>query len=496
MPKAASKPRTSKSKTRASSSGGAKGATAPAKKGGGKKRSKAFAFPDYKTALKWVYDRVDIERTRLSRVDPKVFKLDRMRKIMEHLGNPEQSLRCVHVAGTNGKGSICAMLTACLRECGYTVGTYTSPHLIDIRERITINDHMVSYAQFMDSLARVAEAVDALPPRLGPATFFEVVTAAAFVHFAEQAVDVAVIEVGLGGKLDSTNIITPDVALVGAIGKDHTQLLGATTELIAEQKAGIFKPGVPALTIQQEAPVIAAMRRVAESVGAQFEVVGGDVEFSCRFEANPPLGPHMRVGLTTPRVTFEHVPVPLQGEHQAQNCGLVLAAIDKLAERGFEAPEHKVIAGLEKTRLPGRMELAWRQPKVLLDGAHNAQAVTALVKSVGAHVQYDSMIVIFGCAADKDMDAMLSAVSMGADKVIFTRTKHNPRAALPQELARRFTEVSGKMCQSAETLEDALAIAVRAAGREDLICITGSFYLVGEAKRLLAEKAAKAGVEV
>lgn len=497
MPKAASKPQPTKTKPRSATATRAKSASAPAKKSGGKpKKSKAFAFPDYKTALKWVYDRVDVERTRPSRVDPKVFKLDRMRRIMEQLGNPEQSLRCVHVAGTNGKGSICAMLTACLRECGYTVGTYTSPHLIDIRERITINDHMISYAHFMDALARVAEAVAAVPAKLGPPTFFEVVTAAAFVHYAEQAVDVAVVEVGLGGLLDSTNIITPDVAVVGAIGKDHTQLLGNTLEQIAEQKAGIFKPGVPALTFQQEAPVIAAMRRVAESVGAHFEVVGGDVEFSCRFEANPPLGPHMRVGLTTPRVTFEHVPVPLAGEHQAPNCGLVLAAIDKLAERGFEAPEHKVIAGLEKTRLPGRMELAWRQPKVLLDGAHNAQAVTALVKSVGAHVQYDSMIVIFGCAADKDMDAMLSAVSMGADKVIFTRTRHNPRAALPQELARRFTEVSGKMCQSAETLEDALAIAVRAAGREDLICITGSFYLVGEAKRLLAEKAAKAGVEV
>ncbi|HBS29966.1 MAG TPA: hypothetical protein DEB06_11100, partial [Phycisphaerales bacterium] len=342
MPKAPSKARTTKPGVRSGSSPRPKSADAVGGGGGAKrptpggKRSKAFSFPDYKTALKWVYDRTDIERTRPSRIDPKVFKLDRMRKIMEHLGNPERSLRCVHVAGTNGKGSICAMLTACLRECGYTVGTYTSPHLMDIRERITINDHMVSYSHFADSLSRVAEAVAALPARYGEATFFEVVTAAAFVHFAEQAVDIAVIEVGLGGKLDSTNIITPEVALVGAIGKDHTQILGATVDLIAEQKAGIFKPGVPALTFQQEAAAVGAMRRVAQDVGALFEVIGGDVDFSCRFEANPPLGPHMRVGLATPRFTFEHVPVPLQGEHQAPNCGLVLAAIDKLVERGFE----------------------------------------------------------------------------------------------------------------------------------------------------------------
>lgn len=455
------------------------------------KKSRAPVFANYHAALEFLYDRVDIERMRASRIDPKVFKLDRMRSLLEALGNPHEALRCVHVGGTNGKGSICAMVTSCLRQCGYTVGTYTSPHLIDLRERIMINGSVISHHAITDILGRVATATKKIPPRLGAPTFFEVMTAVSLVQFAEEAVDAAVMEVGLGGKFDSTNVITPEVAAVGSIGFDHMPLLGDTLEKIAEQKAGIFKKGVPALTFQQDKSAVEAMRRVAEEVGASFQVVGDDIEFSLRFEANPQLGPHMRVGLSSERVTFEHIPVPLPGEHQAHNCGLTLAILDKLIERGFELPESKIIAGLESVQIPGRMELAWKEPRIILDGAHNAPAMNALMKSIGAHVPYDSMIVIFGCAADKDIDDLLKKVSLGADKVIFTRARNNARAADPKELARRFNEICQKMCQATETLEEALSVAVRAAGRDDLVCITGSFYLVGEAKKMLAERLEK-----
>ena len=448
-------------------------------------------FGGYQSALKWLYERMDIERTRASRIDPKVFKLDRMRFLLESLGNPQETLRCVHVAGTNGKGSICAMLTSCLREGGFTVGTYTSPHLVDLRERIQIDGTLISHHAFTDTMGRVAGAAAAIPERMGEPTFFEAVTAAAFLHFADQAIDVAVVEVGLGGRLDSTNVIIPEVAAVASIGFDHTQLLGDTLEKIAEQKAGIFKKGVPALTFQQDKVVVETMRRVASEVGAVFQVVGQEIDFSYRFEANPQLGPHMRVGLSTPRSTFEHISVPLPGEHQAYNCGLVLAVLDKLAERDLHVPETKVISGLAKTEVPGRMELVWKQPRVMIDGAHNAPAVSALMKSVGAHVPYDSLIVIFGCAADKDIDELLKRVALGADKVIFTKARNNTRAADPKDLAKRFNESSGKMCQVAETLDEALSVAVRAAGREDLILITGSFYLAGEAKKQLGDKAEK-----
>lgn len=461
-----------------------------------KKRRQGYSFPNYQAALKYLFERTDVEKLHMGRIDPKVFKLDRMAKLMDLLGNPHESLRCIHVAGTNGKGSVVAMLGSCLRECGYTVGTYTSPHLTDIRERIVINGQPISHHFFTDLAGRVAEAEQQLPERLGPATFFELITALGLLHFADQAVDVAVIEVGLGGKLDSTNVINPEVSIVTAIDFDHTQILGKTLPAIAEQKAGIFKKGAAALTIQQPAGVVDVMRAAAAAVGTTLQVVGTDIEFSYRFEANPPLGPHMRVGLSTDRVTYEHVPVPLPGEHQALNCGLVLAAIEKLMERGFELPSAKVVAGLEKTTIPGRMELASREPRILLDGAHNPGAVAALMKSIGAHVPYDSMVVIFGCAADKDIDEMLKRLAGGADKVIFTRAQNTPRAADPRDLLRRFTDQTGKMGQLAENFESALTIARRAAGREDLICVTGSFYLVGEAKKLIEEKKAKPAVQV
>jgi dihydrofolate synthase/folylpolyglutamate synthase len=484
-PRAAKASPPSKARTKSAAKANAIAEQKPVKKG------KAPVFANYHAALEWLHDRLDVERTRPGRIDPKVFKLDRMRHLMEALGNPQDSLRCVHVGGTNGKGSICAMVTQCLRECGYTVGMYTSPHLIDLRERIQINGSVISHHAFTDILGRVCAATKKLSPRLGVPTFFEVMTAVAFVQFAEEAVDAAVIEVGLGGKLDSTNIIIPEVAAVGSIGWDHMQLLGDTLDKIAEQKAGIFKKNVPAITFQQDKSVVETMRRVAEEVGAIYQVVGDDIEFSLRFEANPQLGPHMRVGLSSERVTFEHIPVPLPGEHQAHNCGLTLAILDKLIERGFELPESKIISGLESVHIPGRMELASKEPRIILDGAHNPPAMNALMKSIGAHVAYDSMIVIFGCAADKDLDDLLKKVSLGADKVIFTKARNNQRAADPKDLARRFNEVCQKMCQTTDTLEEALSVAVRAAGRDDLICITGSFYLVGEAKKMLAERDAR-----
>lgn len=456
-----------------------------------RKRRRLKPFANYQAALKYLLDRVDLEKIHAGRVDPKAFKLERMVRLMDLLGNPQDGLRCVHVGGTNGKGSVVAMLGSCLRECGYTVGAYTSPHLIDIRERIAINGQPISHYFFTELMARVAHAAEDMPERLGPPTFFELVTALGFLHFAEQAVDVAVIEVGLGGKLDATNVIRPEVAAVAQIDFDHMQLLGRTLGAIAEQKAGIYKKGVPALTFQQHKEAMEALRRVAAENGAPLQVVGEDIEFSYRFEANPQLGPHMRVGLSTDRVTFEHVPVPLPGEHQAMNCGLVLAIIEKLIERGFELPEQKIVAGLEKTVHPGRMEMAWKEPRILLDGAHNPGAIAALTKSIGAHVPYDSLIVIFGCAADKDIDQVLGRLAGGADKVIFTRAASTPRAADPKELARRFIESSGKMAQVAQSFEEALSIARRAAGRDDLICVTGSFYLVGEAKKYLDDRRAR-----
>jgi dihydrofolate synthase / folylpolyglutamate synthase len=324
-------------------------------------------------------------------------------------------------------------------------------------------------------------------------------TAMAFVHFAEEAVDIAVIECGLGGRLDSTNVITPLVSIVTSISLDHTQILGDTLEKIAKEKAGIFKPGVPAITCPQKPGVLDAMRAVAANAGAPFHVVGDDIDFSYRFEQPAPgtprtgagAGPVVRATLTSPRHNFEHIAVPLKGEHQAANCGLALAAIDCLAERGFKTPVSLVTQGMTQVACPGRLELVWDSPKVVLDGAHNADSMKCLVKALGAHFTYDSLVVIFGCACDKDIPGMLTQLDLGADKVIFTKARDNKRAADPRELHKRFTDLTGKMSQVADDFEAAVNIARRAVTRDDLICVTGSFYLVGEARKYLKELAAK-----
>ena len=436
-------------------------------------------------ATRYLMARPDFERLRPAKYGEETFKLDRMHKLMDLLGNPHQKIKTVHVAGTNGKGSTVAMIASMLRESGYAVGVYTSPHLIDMRERVQIDGNLIPKNDFVDTVRSVAKAAEKLGEQ---ATFFELMTAVSFAYFAQQAVDIAVVEVGLGGRLDSTNVITPLVSIVTSIDLDHTKLLGGTKALIAREKAGIFKKGVPALFFEQDPEVDAVMREMAQAVGAELRIVNKDIEFSSRFCVTPDLGPHTRVCMYTKNSRLEHVPVPLQGEHQASNCGLALAAVDVLKNFGFELPEDKLTAGLAATKIPGRMEVVSHRPRVLCDGAHNPAAVNALMRCVGAHVPYDSMVCVFGCCADKDIAEMIDKVNLGADKVIFTRASSTPRAASPEDLQKLFQERSGKMSQIARTVPEAIDMAIRGVSREDLICVTGSFYVVGEALKYISEK--------
>ncbi len=436
-------------------------------------------------AMKFLSTLADYEKLRIVRYNSDNFDLDRMRALLKKIGNPQDTFRSVHVAGTKGKGSTCTMIASMLQACGYRVGLYTSPHLVDIRERIVINGEMIAAVDF----ARLAKLVEPLALKAKPTpSYFDVLTAIAFKHFAEQKVDIAVVETGLGGRLDSTNVLKPEVTAITSISKDHMAQLGHTLAKIAEEKAGIFKPGVPAVTVQQDSSVEPVLQRVAQKVGAPLDICGKTIEFSYRFEASRMLGRHNRVCLTTQTSKFEHLAVPLFGEHQAINCGLALAVIDKLKGRGIPIDDNKAMEGLAKTTIEGRMELFNLTPKVLVDGAHNAASIDAMMRAIGQHIPYDSMIVIFGCCGDKDVDGMLERITSGADKVIFTRV-NNIRSADPNELAARYVEQYGKMAQVAATLEEALSIANRAVTKEDLICITGSFYLVGDAKKHFAAAA-------
>ncbi|MEM6750298.1 MAG: folylpolyglutamate synthase/dihydrofolate synthase family protein [Planctomycetota bacterium] len=445
---------------------------------------------NYTTALRWLYAHVDHERLRTVKYDDKTFSLSRMKRLLNLLGDPQEQIKCVQVAGTKGKGSTCAMLASMLGAAGYAVGSYSSPHLVDLRERITVGGQMISYADAADVFRRIAEVEAKFVAGrgiAGPPTFFEILTAAALLYFADQAVDLAVLETGLGGRLDCTTAVTPLVVGLTAISLDHTHLLGDTVEAIAREKAGVFKPDVAAVSVQQDKAVTKVLKACAEEAQTPLQFTGKDIDFSLRFEASKELGPHSRVCLTSKTSQFEHLAVPLKGEHQAHNCGLALAMIDKLKAHGFNPPEADVIRGLAETHLPGRMEQVLARPRVFIDGAHNAASIQALIRSLGAHLQYDSLVLVFGCGADKDVQGMLQQVALGADKVIFTRAKSNPRAVEPADLHKQFSELTPKMAQVAGDLPSALKLASRAVSREDLIVVTGSFYLVGEARKYLLD---------
>jgi dihydrofolate synthase/folylpolyglutamate synthase len=442
----------------------------------------------FSRALRYLGSLSDYERLRIVRYTNQNFDLDRMRVLLKRLGNPQDTYKTVHVAGTKGKGSTCTMVAAMLQASGYKVGLYTSPHLVDVRERIQINGVMIPTADF----ARLVRIVEPIVARMKPTpSYFDVLTAIAFKYFADQKVQIAIIETGLGGRLDSTNVIKPEVTAITSISKDHMAQLGNTLGKIAAEKGGIFKHNVPALSVMQDPDAEAALKAAAEKVGAPLEVVGKEIEFSYRFESSRMLGPHNRVCLTTANTKFEHLAVPLVGEHQAINCGLALSIIDKLKGRGFVINDMHAMEGLKTLNMPGRMEQISTNPRVIVDGAHNAASVDAFMRAIGQHVPYDSMVLIFGCCSDKDVVGMLEKITGGADKVIFTKVD-NIRSANPYELAQQYTELYGKMAQVADSLDEALGIANRAVTKEDLVCITGSFYLIGEAKKYFTAKQAAA----
>jgi len=441
------------------------------------------AFRTYEQALDYLFTRTDYEKQQKLRYNVTTFDLERMNALLRNMGSPHKKTKSVHIAGTKGKGSTATMLARMMEANGYKVGLYTSPHVSTLHERIAINTEMITRKELLGLMNRVQPILEKMAKKNSCPTFFEIMTAMAFLHFADKKVDIAVIETGLGGRLDSTNVIIPKVVGITSISIDHQNLLGPTIEHIAREKAGIFKKGIPVVTVPQDPAAMKVLKKQAAAVKAPLTITGRDIDFSYRFESSREHGPHTRICLTTPTSKFEHLRVPLPGEHQALNCGLALAMLDALKGQGFAINDEKAIAGLTHVHMSGRMEMVCHDPRILVDAAHNAASIRALIQAIGQHVPYDSMIIIFGCNSDKDVRGMLTELQYGADKVIFTRS-NSPKAVWPPDLAEMYSEICGKMCQSTLSLAEALRVAKSAISREDLICITGSFYLVGQVKQL------------
>ncbi len=458
-------------------------------KGRGSLEIPSGPFVDYDAAIDFLNSRVNFEQLHAHKLKNESFKLDRMHALVKELGDPHLAVPVVHIAGSKGKGSTCAMLESCLRSSGYTTGLFTSPHLVDERERVQINGVMVGKDRFGEALALCKDAAGKVSKVHGHATYFELLTALAFVIFAQEAVDIVILETGLGGRLDCTNVVTPVAVGLTSIQLEHTAVLGKTLQKIAAEKAGIMKPGVKAISVPQSEEVLEVFAQRAGEIGADLTVLGEEMFYSCRFQSTNARGPHPKVCVGQGDGCFEHMSVPLLGEHQGANCGLALAIILALRENGFDLPEQQVISGLEYTSREGRLEQVNERPRVFVDGAHTPESVRETLKAVAQQVGFDSLVVVFGCSADKQIDGMLNECTTWADKMIFTQASTNARAMDASELATRFTEITKKSCESYPTPTQAIQAAGKSLGANDVLLILGSFYIAGEVKQLFDAKA-------
>lgn len=432
-------------------------------------------FASYESAVAWLTESTDYERMRRVRYNADTFNLDRMQALAAAVGHPERRLRFVHIAGTKGKGSTAAMVEALLREHGLRTGLFTSPHLVDLRERIQIDRQWIDRELMRRMTGRVAEAVEGGLAESGP-TFFELTTAIALAAFVEAGVEVAVMEVGLGGRLDSTNIIRPEAAIITSISIDHIHQLGGTLPLIAREKAGIIKSGVPTVVAPQPAEALAVIVETARDRGSPLVRVGQEVtlDWTAAFdEAGRPAG---RVTVRTPRATYADLSLPLAGRVQGTNAACAVVAAEIVLGERMEP--QKVAAALAGVEWPGRMQTFPGPVTVILDGAHNADSVRQLLAAVAEYYPALPSVVVFASAADKDIPGMMAALAECRSQVIFTRT-NNPRAADPQDLAASLTAAGGTPLGAFDQPTDSVRAAREAVRGNGVIVICGSLYLVG-----------------
>ena len=407
------------------------------------------------------------------------FGLENTFQLAALAGNPQDRLRFIHVAGTNGKGSTCAMLESIYRAAGLRVGLFTSPHLVSFRERIQINRQLVSEADVVRLVEQLQPLLKTFPTGHHP-TFFEVVTVMALNFFAEQKCDLVIWETGLGGRLDATNIVTPLASVITNIALDHQPWLGDTLEKIAAEKAGIIKPGVPIITAADDPDALAVMERTAREKNAPLTPVAADV--------NPPQTSEISAAFCRGAATL-----PLLGEHQKANAALALATVEVLQNK-IPVSDAAIRNGLATVAWPGRLQLVVRPSgqKILLDGAHNVAGAKTLRKTVENNFPVEKRTLILGALQDKDWRQICEVLAPLAAR-IFTVPVASERAANPRELAAACRAVNPA---AGIVAGESLAEALTGAEADDFVLITGSLYLVGEALERLGLSSANGGERV
>jgi dihydrofolate synthase/folylpolyglutamate synthase len=421
----------------------------------------------------------------------RVFGLDRVRRVLHELGDPHLQYRVVHVAGSKGKGTVCECVCSGLTSAGVCAGLFTSPHVRHMRERVRVRGECVSEAELEQLAQRVLAAEEASmrtqsEQALGQCTHFELLTLMAFLHFAQQSVDVAVIEVGLGGELDATNVVQPGsrgVCVITSIQHEHVELLGPGLASIARHKAGIMKHGTVCVSAPQEAEVLRVLKSHAASVGATLCVLGENVPWSARDVGRRDAGPQRRVPSVTMRFAgsvSEDVRAPWPGMHTALNTCLALAACAQLRAGGLEFDMRACERGIEQTPARARLELVRGiMPRLVVDGAHTPESVHATLEALSSLMEFDSLITIFGCAADKNLSHMAVELAKRADKIIATQSA-SPRSKRAADVLRACQVAGARASCEAKSVHDAWAIARRVASPRDVVLAIGSFALVGD----------------
>lgn len=441
-------------------------------------------FNTYDQALDYLFTTTDYEKMSTYRYDLTTHDLSRMEALLAELDGPHRRFPTIHITGTKGKGSTALMLAGIFRASGLRVGLYTSPHLVDLRERITVNGSPISPEDCCLGINDVAGAVEAVRPRFPdhPPTFFEIMTVLGFLHFARQTVELAVVEVGLGGRLDATNVVTPLVSVITTVSVDHTIQLGDTLRSIAGEKAGIIKRGVPVVSGPQAREALTVIEERARELDAPFLLADRGFEVG-GVRAEEPLG--LGFAVRTPRGWRRGLRLGLLGSHQAVNAAVAVATAELAAERaGLPLSDSSLAQGLAEVRAPARVEVVPGEPTLILDAAHNPASARALTDALRFHFGNPPVVLLFGMAADKDVAGTLREVLPLARALVAT-TNLSPRSANPEDIADLAREAGCVEVHAESDVPKAFALARSLCQPGDMLVVTGSFYLAGAVQEIL-----------
>lgn len=395
------------------------------------------------------------------------FGLKAITKLLACLGNPHDSYKTILIAGTNGKGSTAAMISSILCSAGYKVGLYTSPHLVDVRERIVVNGKKIALNEFNRTIAYIKNKIEQ------PVTYFEFLTAAAFVYFKNSKIDIAVLEIGLGGRLDATNVCRPIASVITNIDFDHTAYLGNTLESITCEKAGIIKKNGICVTAAKQKKVLEILGNLCLRRRAKLYCLGRDIKIKKQKDDF--------IAYKGLRRNINNLKIPLRGDHQLCNAALALASIELCEKKGLIIDDKAIFAGLKNTHWEARMEILHYRPLFLLDGAHNPAGIDVLCRSLKKDFSFQRLILIFGVLGDKDYRRMLRKIVPLASIIILTQIKTS--RAVPVNDIMEAVRKLGYTAIITKDVNHAVKKALTLARKQDLICATGSFYLAGEVKQ-------------